>query len=91
MPKSAILLDPNGRLYKSEQFSEFLFQKIEEGGSRVAFVIGGPEGLPQTITKSGYSLLSLSPMTFTHQMTRLLLLEQIYRGVQIREGRPYHK
>jgi len=57
----------------------------------VTFVIGGPEGLPEELRKAGHPMMSLSPMTLTHQMTRLVFLEQIYRAVQIREGKPYHK
>ena len=85
-----VCLDPQGRLFDSEGFSSFLVQQFEEGGSRLAIVIGGAEGLPASI-KEGKLLLSLSPLTFTHQLTRLVLLEQVYRAIEISKGSPYHK
>lgn len=84
-----ICLDPVGKLMTSEQFSDFLVSKLEEGGSRLAFVIGGADGLPAALKKA--SLISLSLMTYTHQITRLVLLEQIYRAFEIARGSPYHK
>lgn len=84
-----ICLDPNGKMMTSEQFSSFLISKLEEGGSRLSFVIGGPDGLPPILKKA--SLFSLSPLTLTHQLTRLILLEQIYRAFEIAKGSPYHK
>jgi 23S rRNA (pseudouridine1915-N3)-methyltransferase len=86
----AIGLDPQGQLLTSEQFSAFLSQCWEKGGSRLTIVIGGAEGLP-SILKQQLMLISLSPMTFTHQLTRLILVEQIYRALEIRKGSRYHK
>lgn len=83
---SVICLDPNGKLMTSEQFANL----VEKGGSRLSFVIGGAEGLPEKLKKN-YFLLSLSPLTLTHQMTRLLLIEQIYRAFEIKKGSQYHK
>lgn len=85
-----IALDPQGKLQTSEAFSSFLYEQIEAGGSRLAFVIGGPDGLPPSLRKNAL-LLSLSPLTFTHQLARLVLLEQLYRAVEIAKGTPYHK
>ena len=85
-----ICLDSTGKLMDSEEFSAFFYNKIQEGGSRLAFIIGGPEGLPPTLKKRG-SLISLSPLTFTHQMVRLILVEQIYRSTEIAKGSNYHK
>lgn len=85
-----ICLDPQGQLFTSEEFSTFLAQCWEKGGSRLTFVIGGAEGLPPAL-KTKYPLLSLSSLTFTHQMTRLVLLEQIYRATEIQKGSRYHK
>ena len=84
-----IALDPQGKLYSSEQFSELLLKEVEKGGSRLTFIIGGPEGLPPSFKK--LPLISLSPLTFTHQMARLILVEQIYRAFEIDRGSPYHK
>lgn len=87
---AAIALDPKGRLLTSEEFSTFLDQKFIEGGARLTLIIGGAEGLPPLL-KSKLSLISLSPMTFTHQITRLILIEQIYRALEIQKGSRYHK
>lgn len=84
-----ICLDPNGSLMTSPQFAEFLFDQLQKGGSRLALVIGGAEGLPPPLKK--HSLISLSPLTLTHQVTRLVLLEQIYRAFEIAKGSKYHK
>jgi len=85
-----ICLDPLGKSLNSRQFADFLMHKFEEGGSRLAFVIGGAEGLP-TVLKQHKEAISLSPLTFTHQITRLILIEQIYRGFEIARGSEYHK
>lgn len=85
-----ICLDARGLLMDSVQFSNFLLKKLEAGGARLAIAIGGPEGLPQEL-KTGYPLVSLSPLTFTHQLVRLLLVEQIYRAFEIAKGSRYHK
>ena len=85
-----IALDPLGKSVTSVQFSELLFSELEAGGSRLNFVIGGAEGLPPEL-RAEAQLLSLSRMTFTHQMARLLLAEQVYRAVEIRKGSGYHK
>lgn len=85
-----IALDENGKQYTSRDFSEFLYGSFESGGAHVVFVIGGPEGLPSEI-RGRYPLLSLSKMTWTYQMSRLLLLEQVYRAVEIRKNSSYHK
>ncbi|MDP1880612.1 MAG: 23S rRNA (pseudouridine(1915)-N(3))-methyltransferase RlmH [Parachlamydiaceae bacterium] len=87
---SFICLDPQGTLHTSESFSQFLIRKWEKEGSRLTLVIGGAEGLPQ-ILKEKSQLISLSPLTFTHQMTRLILIEQIYRAIEIHRGSNYHK
>lgn len=88
-----IVLDENGQQYSSREFSHMLFDKIEEGGSRVTFVIGGAEGLPPALKASlkKQQLFSLGCLTFTHQMARLLLAEQVYRASEIRRGSGYHK
>ena len=85
-----VLLDPQGITMTSEEFSGFLFKEIEKGNSRLAIVIGGPEGLSSKM-KSHFQQISLSKMTFTHQITRLILLEQIYRAFEIDKGSSYHK
>lgn len=80
-----IALDVQGALLSSEAVS----QKLTQAGSRLAFIIGGAEGLPPLLQPKWR--WSLSPLTFTHQMTRLILLEQLYRAYEIEKKSPYHK
>ena len=82
-----IALDLGGDLLSSEAFSE----KWMRLGARAAFVIGGPDGLPSEVTKMAHWRWSLSPLTFTNQMARLIVVEQIYRALEIAKGSPYHK
>ncbi len=82
-----IALDVQGLLLSSEALS----QKLVQAGSRLAFVIGGAPGLPPAILAKAKWRWSLSPLTFTHQMTRLILLEQLYRAYEIERKSPYHK
>lgn len=84
-----ICLDPQGRQFDSEEFSKYLFKSFEKGGSQVTLIIGSAEGLPKELRQ--HPLISLSLMTFTHQMTRLVLIEQIYRAIEIHRGSRYHK
>ncbi len=88
---SYIALDPKGKKLSSEGFALFLEKQFLSHGSRLSFVIGGAEGLPPLILESALELLSLSPLTFTHQLTRLIFLEQLYRSIEILKGSPYHK
>lgn len=75
----------------SEEFSLALHGWLESGGSRLSFLIGGAEGIPKELEQKAFAKLSFSKMTLTHQMVRLLLLEQIYRALEIRKGSSYHK
>lgn len=86
-----ICLDPAGKQMTSEQFADFFHKKLVLGGSKVAFVIGGAEGLPVELKSNTSSLISLSALTMTHQMVRLVLIEQIYRALEILKGSQYHK
>lgn len=86
----AICLDPNGKEFNSESLSVFLENIFVEQGARLVFIIGGPEGLPEVLLKR-FFCISFSKLTFTHQIARLILLEQIYRCEQILKGSPYHK
>ncbi len=80
------LLDVQGKYLSSEEFSSFLMSKPSH-----VFVIGGPEGPPKNISDNATFKFSLSPLTFTHQLVRLVLVEQIYRGFEIYKGSAYHK
>lgn len=86
----SILLDPAGLQMTSETFSSYLSHQLEINRSRLAFIIGGPEGIPPAL-KYTRTLISLSRMTFTHQLVRLILVEQIYRAFEISKGSKYHK
>lgn len=83
-------MDEHGKQYTSIDFSKALYKGFEDGGAHVTFIVGGFAGLPADIKKS-YNLISLSKMTWTHQMARLLLLEQVYRASEIHKGSGYHK
>jgi len=89
--KAYICLDPQGKSYSSESFAHFIEQELQKRGSRLTFAIGGAEGFSKAIKEKASALISLSPMTFTHQITRLILLEQLYRALEIRKGSSYHK
>ena len=86
-----INLDLNQKQYTSEEFAKFIEDKMVLGGSYITFVIGGSYGLSDTLKKRGNASISLSNMTFLHQMTRLILLEQIYRAFKINRNETYHK
>lgn len=86
-----LCLDPNGTQYDSIGFSKALMHWLEQMGSRLVFVIGGAEGLSEEIKKRAKLTLSFSKLTFTHQITRLILLEQVYRAFEIAKGTGYHK
>ena len=84
-------LDMNKQELTSEEFAGFLEKKLVEGGSNISFVIGGSYGLSDVLKKRCNTSISLSKMTFLHQMTRLILLEQIYRAFKILNNETYHK
>lgn len=86
-----INLDMNCMEFSSEEFAEFLQKKLEFAGAFLTFVIGGSYGLSDDLKKRGNASLSLSKLTFLHQMTRLVLLEQIYRSFKILNHETYHK
>ena len=84
-------LDMNKQEFTSEEFAIFLNKKLVEGGSTISFVIGGSYGLSDALKKRCNTSISLSKMTFLHQMTRLILFEQIYRAFKILNNETYHK
>lgn len=88
--RELIGLDETGKLLSSVDFSKHILKAIERGGSELTFVIGGADGLPPEL-KQTLPLLSLSPMTFTHQMCRLILLEQLFRAFEIDKNSGYHR
>ena len=84
-------LDLNKPEFTSEEFAQFINKKFVEGGSNISFVIGGSYGLSDALKARCNSSISLSKLTFLHQMTRLILLEQIYRAFKILNNETYHK
>lgn len=84
-----ILLDEKGREYRSVEFADFLQKKMSSGRD-VVFVVGGPYGFSQSVYDKANGKISLSQMTFSHQMVRLFFVEQIYRAMTILRGEPYH-
>ena len=86
-----IALDLNKKEMDSVEFSNYLIKKLEVGGSSITFVIGGSYGLSDELKARANDSISLSKMTFLHQMTRLILLEQIYRAFKIYNHQTYHK
>jgi len=78
-----ILLDEKGYEFRSVEFSRFLQKKINSGVKQLVFVIGGPYGFPEAVYKKAKGKVSLSKMTFSHQMIRLIFIEQLYRAFTI--------
>lgn len=85
-----VLLDENGKQYSSESFSEFIQKRLNSGLKQLVFIIGGPYGFSEDVYKRADSKLSLSKMTFSHQMIRLFFVEQLYRAFTILKNEPYH-
>jgi len=86
-----IALDSCGKLLSSEELSSMLSNLEGRGVKRVSFIIGGPLGLAEEQINKADSVISLSRMTFTHDMVRMILLEQLYRAYTIKAGEKYHK
>ena len=85
-----VLLDEGGREFSSEGFAEWLQQKMNTLSRRIVFVIGGPYGFSPAVYEKADAKLSLSQMTFSHQMVRLIFVEQYYRALSILNNLPYH-
>jgi len=85
-----ILLDEHGREYTSRQFSDAISRRMSSGLKRLVFVVGGPYGFSTSVYERADGKMSLSQMTFPHEMARLLIMEQIYRAMTILRGEPYH-
>lgn len=89
--KYVVALDLHGEMYDSVSFSKELKKMIEKGGSSITFVIGGSNGFSEAVLNCAKERICISKMTFTHQMTRLILLEQCFRAFKIENGEKYHK
>jgi len=88
--KELHLFDEIGKMYSSKDFSKFIEKKMISGPKELVFVIGGPYGFSEEVYQKATSKISLSRMTFSHQMVRILCVEQIYRAFTILKGEPYH-
>ena len=85
-----ILLDENGKQFSSVEFSDYLQKKMNSGIKQLVLVIGGPYGFSHAIYTKAQAKISLSKMTFSHQMVRLFIVEQLYRAFTILKNEPYH-
>jgi 23S rRNA (pseudouridine1915-N3)-methyltransferase len=85
-----VLLDENGEMHSSESFATFLQKKMNAGIRNLIFVVGGPYGFDSAVYTATTDRISLSKMTFSHQMVRIFFVEQVYRAMTILNGEPYH-
>jgi 23S rRNA (pseudouridine1915-N3)-methyltransferase len=85
-----VLLDEQGKQYSSVDFSEYLQKKMNAGLKQLIFVIGGPYGFSEEVYQRANGKISLSKMTFSHQMVRVFFVEQLYRAFTILKNEPYH-
>lgn len=85
-----VLLDEGGKEFSSIEFANHIQRRLNGGGRRLVFIIGGPYGFSQDIYGLAQEKISLSRMTFSHQMVRLFFIEQLYRAMTILNGEPYH-
>ncbi|HLV41709.1 MAG TPA: 23S rRNA (pseudouridine(1915)-N(3))-methyltransferase RlmH [Brumimicrobium sp.] len=85
-----VLLDEKGSEYSSVEFSEFIQKQFNSGAQGLVFVIGGPYGFSEEVYRRANDKLALSKLTFSHQMVRMFFIEQLYRGLTILKGEPYH-
>lgn len=85
-----VLLDEHGKSFTSMEFATYLERKMHVVSKRLVFVIGGPYGFSEAVYKAASEKISLSKMTFSHQMIRLIFVEQIYRAMTILNNEPYH-
>jgi len=87
---TVILMDEKGKKYTSVQFSDYLNKQMIGSVQQLTFIIGGPYGFDESVYKRANGSISLSDMTFSHQMVRLFFVEQLYRAFSILKGEPYH-
>lgn len=87
---TVILLDERGKEYTSVEFAKMLQDKISYNGKDITFIIGGAYGFSEAVRQRSDSKISLSRMTFSHQMVRAIFIEQLYRAFTIMRGEPYH-
>lgn len=86
-----VALSDKGKTFDSREMATLLEQLVTRSNGHIRFLIGGPYGLDDELTAKADLILSLSPLTFSHQLVRLVLLEQLFRAFSILHGDPYHK
>jgi 23S rRNA (pseudouridine1915-N3)-methyltransferase len=87
---SVILLDEQGLELSSVEFSKWMEKKMVSGIRQLVFIIGGPYGFSKSVYQRSDGMISLSKMTFSHQMVRMIFAEQVYRAMTILKNEPYH-
>ena len=87
---AVVLLDEHGKEYRSVEWAEWIRQRLARGGKGLVFVIGGAYGFSRAVYDRAEAMVSLSRMTFSHQMVRTIFAEQLYRAFTIIKGEPYH-
>ena len=85
-----VLLDEHGKEFRSIEFADWMTRKMNTVSKRLVFIVGGPYGFSPAVYDAANEKISLSKMTFSHQMIRLIFVEQIYRAMTIIKGEPYH-
>ena len=85
-----VLLDENGKEFRSVEFASWMEKKMANVNKRLIFIIGGPYGFSPKVYQTAHEKISMSKMTFSHQMIRLIFTEQLYRAMNILHGGPYH-
>lgn len=85
-----VLLDENGKEFRSVEFASWMQKKMANVNKRLIFIIGGPYGFSPKVYQTAHEKISMSKMTFSHQMIRLIFTEQLYRAMNILHGGPYH-
>lgn len=93
LPDGAVLVafDERGNRPSSREFAKFMGDRIDGGAAHIAFVVGGPDGLCDTLRDRADSVVAFGSLTMPHQLVRVLVLEQIYRSITILTGHPYHR
>ena len=85
-----VLLDEHGKEMRSIEFADYMKRKMNTVNKRLVFIIGGPYGFSEKVYQAAHEKISMSKMTFSHQMIRLIFVEKIYRAMTIMNGGPYH-
>lgn len=85
-----VLLDEHGKEMRSVEFADYMKRKMNTVNKRLVFIIGGPYGFSEKVYQTAHEKISMSKMTFSHQMIRLIFVEQMYRAMTILNGGPYH-